>query len=196
MPILSLIDPNFCVAGGAPRNWYMGVPCNDIDVYLRPGRTFSVNADTQISTPISRILGVETEVIIEQHREDSTLFRVKFSYSGLKFDLNFLDSSVKDPSRAVSDFDFDVCKIEFDTDTMMPVPTRGFFRAMQSKEIQYSPKFKKDCRQHKTFKKLFPKFAHTFLKEADIKEAVLGPKVDPKDWKFTIDEDIIVEFGQ
>lgn len=30
---MKLIDPNALLAGGAPRDWYFGNPCNDLDIY-------------------------------------------------------------------------------------------------------------------------------------------------------------------
>ena len=34
MERLELVDPHCILAGGAPRDWYFGNPCNDLDFYL------------------------------------------------------------------------------------------------------------------------------------------------------------------
>lgn len=42
---LELADPHAILAGGAPRDWYMGKECNDLDfyVYLNPKNTTETN---------------------------------------------------------------------------------------------------------------------------------------------------------
>lgn len=30
---IKIVDPYVILAGGAPRDWYFGNPCNDLDIY-------------------------------------------------------------------------------------------------------------------------------------------------------------------
>lgn len=61
---LELIDPHCILAGGAPRDWYMGNEANDLDfyIYLNPHNTVGINTKQveSILTPIG-ILDLENK---------------------------------------------------------------------------------------------------------------------------------------
>lgn len=194
-PILTLIDPQFCVAGGAPRDWHMGRACKDVNIFLRPVKAFSGNLQTEVSDPLSMILGVEATVKQTAARKDSILARVLFNYEGLDFQLNFLDASIKKPSRIISEFDLDICAIEYDLDTQMPVPTKQFFKSVRDKEITYLPETKEGSPRHLRMKELFPEFTHKFLKEEDKAASKKRKKIPEGDFNFSIEEGQVVEFG-
>ena len=56
---IMIIDPEAIVSGGAPRDWYMGKSCSDIDVYFK-----SAADDSRLREQIARALDTPIELVI------------------------------------------------------------------------------------------------------------------------------------
>ena len=55
---LEIIDPSCILAGGAPRDWYMGVPANDLDFYLHLNRHNTLDSNTKSLEGVLGFLGI------------------------------------------------------------------------------------------------------------------------------------------
>ena len=63
---LKLIDPNCVLAGGAPRDWYLGAECNDLDFYFcSTGSTLGV-----VKKQLKTVLGVEVDPLAKPQQSE------------------------------------------------------------------------------------------------------------------------------
>lgn len=91
---LEIIDPTCIIAGGAPRNWFDGVPANDLDVYIHDPYPRSLVQD---SGRYSNLLDTEVTSYLddfdiskyEEFKKENPEIRsvLKTSWEGINVDL-------------------------------------------------------------------------------------------------------------
>lgn len=99
-------NPFMVVAGGAPRDWYLGNPCRDVDVYIYVHTKYISNIDvllknTQKGASFSFLnfvqnFGLNFDLVTEktnnrwmQYGKNQLISVVEVTYKGLTFDLIF-----------------------------------------------------------------------------------------------------------
>jgi len=112
---LEVVDPYCILAGGAPRDWYLGNPCNDLDFYF-VSTASTVNA---VKKQLERCFG---EVVVKfdfsvSHHEDPIYKTMPFirriidlDYKGMKVQLIQLNS-LGDQFKVVKAMSASICKI-------------------------------------------------------------------------------------
>lgn len=172
LPIFELVDHTAAVAGGCARDWFFGQPAKDIDVFMHPQKGRVIKRD--IIPNLSRILGVDfkekknSSSLSEGGSKklmDSLVSVWSATIDDVDFDLVFVENSLKDTSSVLQEFDLDICKIEYDADTGMPIPTKQFMRAVKSKTIEFPFGTDPDSKRVSRMKEKFPDYKIVFLKE-------------------------------
>lgn len=64
---IEIIDPNAIIAGGAPRDWALGTPANDIDIYF-----YSTSSCHDMQRQIGRATGITVKLL--GHKELDGLY--------------------------------------------------------------------------------------------------------------------------
>ena len=111
---LSIVCPNVILAGGAPRDWYMGNPANDLDIYLAlPDLTYGSN-----KRQLSKVLPEEVVTVKGEYETHSNplykhmkhLKRIYYlRYKGIDVQIIQLNE-VKDVWNTVDNIDCSICK--------------------------------------------------------------------------------------
>jgi len=125
------IDPNAIVAGGAPRNWFMGLPANDIDVYFHHH-----SATTGAVTRMLRHVGLNVEEVNpdaplpEMYKTLPNLRKVyRCSVGGMSVDLMFMgaptfEGCVENFGASISKAWYKGGRIQGDADFYLSVKTK------------------------------------------------------------------------
>tara|TARA_R110000787_G_C13308602_1_gene435265 strand:- start:50 stop:631 length:582 start_codon:yes stop_codon:yes gene_type:complete len=111
---LEIICPHAILAGGAPRDWYMGTPANDLDIY------FSLDPDSKAASNRSQLKKVLPEGMVLQKEHASNrnpmykhmkaLRRIYYyTYRGMDVQLIQLDQ-LRDVFGAVDNMSCSICK--------------------------------------------------------------------------------------
>lgn len=112
---LEIICPHAILAGGAPRDWYMDTPCNDLDFYISLPEGLQSG---RLRKMIERVLpeGVEKVKNDFKSSQDPMYKHMKalrniyyYTYKGVEFQLIRLES-VSDVYQAVDNMSCSVCK--------------------------------------------------------------------------------------
>jgi hypothetical protein len=122
---LRIISPHVLLAGGAPRDWYMGNPCNDLDIYINIDDHISIeNTRWRLNSvlgidnvkTLSESRGYETSDFLDElYKGHKKLKRVwEFDYKGIKVQINDIDVNVSRPFNVVETFDSTICEFYFD----------------------------------------------------------------------------------
>ena len=114
---LSILDPCVVIAGGAPRDWYLGKEANDLDIYLsyHPNLTLGTNAKVIEDLLCLGKNNLETlGVQFDENKDRNTEYAInpdvrcvyEFDYKGIKVQIiNMHTEFVK-----VEDFCFSICQ--------------------------------------------------------------------------------------
>lgn len=114
---LEVLDPCVVIAGGAPRDWYLGKEANDLDIYLsyHPNLTLGSNKRS-----ISKVLNLPENVIetlgvqFDENVDRSTKYVInpavrcvyEFEYRGIKAQIINMRTEFVD----VTEFCFNICQ--------------------------------------------------------------------------------------
>lgn len=114
---LEVLDPCVVIAGGAPRDWYLGKEANDLDIYLsyHPNLTLGSNKRS-----ISKVLGIPEGAIetlgvqFDENVDRDTEYAInpdvrcvyEFEYRGIKVQIINMRTEFVD----VAEFCFNICQ--------------------------------------------------------------------------------------
>jgi hypothetical protein len=139
--IHDLVDEEAVVAGGACRDWWMGKPCNDIDIYLR---TFAGDEKNALEKALEEPLNILQDVNTEYYQGNNfTINRIiSFRWEGENFQIMFCDPySIKDRfDRAVVDhIDTGINRVYSwnPTSKVALIPSIEFLRDIENKTITF-----------------------------------------------------------
>jgi len=142
---LELIAPHAILAGGAPRDWYMGNIANDLDFYfsLPEGLSSSVAAlQLQKILPIGcKPIKQTAEFDEERNRLYQNLIDLRkihfYEFNGIP--VQFIEmESVKAVYRTVDNFDCSICKVWYKNKQVRT--TEDFLLTLKTKIIALSNK--------------------------------------------------------
>lgn len=120
---LEKVCPYAILAGGAPRDWYMGNTCNDLDFYFNLDQDNTARFDSKI---LEGVLPEGMKVIKLEHspkqnplyKQMKTLRRIYYmEYKGIEFQLMRMHTQ-KDVWGVVGTFDCSICKIWYKRGTI------------------------------------------------------------------------------
>lgn len=153
---LETLFPAAILAGGAPRDWEMGVVAKDLDFYL-------YLPNTQVADDLMQLnrvfVGVEFKSIggTGDNTYEDNIPYIKRVYEGVvsgEIVQLILLESPKDCWRVLDDFACDLCRVWYKSGTIHY--TKDFKRAMKNGVITYNSKYNKSNRHYKKMKERFP----------------------------------------
>lgn len=149
---LEIIAPHSILAGGAPRDWYLGKECNDLDFYISLPE--GLQSD-RYQSMIDKVLLEGCKKVKENFETHSDpMYKhmealrniYYYEYKGIEFQLIRLES-VKDVYKAVSNMSCSICKawykggkIGLDKDFKLTVKSGMMFLNDKYKWSDYHPK--------------------------------------------------------
>jgi hypothetical protein len=140
---LSIICPHAILAGGAPRDWYMGNGCNDFDFY------FNLDPDSTIGSSIKqleRVLPIGMVKVKEQDVHTSIMYKHmkslrkihSYTYKGRDIQLIQL-RKLHDVFKAVSNMSCSICMIWWKGNDV--VPTVDFMLTYKTKMMYLNKEY-------------------------------------------------------
>lgn len=185
LPALKLVDPLVTIGGKGARNWYFSKKANQVDIILRFTEAKG-NSISSYAATLGTVLGVK---LVEARPYKFSLATYTFEAVDTQINIVFVPEKTV-PSSVVSSFEVDIDRIEFDIETMMPLPTRAFVSSVKDKKIYLPTKVKEGSDTHSEYVDTFPDF------EVQIKETQRVENKRGDYCNFTIQNpDQIVEFG-
>ncbi len=127
---LSVIDPYVLLAGGAPRDWYLGREANDLDIYMYI-RPCNVGETREMLT--KALGGIQTEVacnysfFLSKKEEWSNNYKkmknlkrmFNFKVDGMKIQIMQMNSP-EDVFSVVNDISCSICQISYKNKELKP----------------------------------------------------------------------------
>jgi len=140
---LYLICPEAIVAGGAPRDWYLGKPANDIDVYFSSTTTTASKLIKQLEKCFD---GMQIKFEQQMGKNINPLYQtmeglvriIEFVLDGVKVQLIQMDTT-KRLYSVVGNMSVSVCKVWYTNGKI--APTRDFLITLKSGVMFLSPKY-------------------------------------------------------
>lgn len=132
---ISIVDPSAILAGGAVRDWYLGTPAKDLDIYVRcPNH----QTDTDKIDLLSKI-GMDTINPLSKNSAANyaslpgLLSVFEGYYGGLKVNIMFMNT-YSYGERIIEDFDCSICECFMNKDGEY-FYSNNFFKTIESKII-------------------------------------------------------------
>ncbi len=129
---LKVISPYAILAGGAPRDWYLGEKANDLDFYLYSSAQTVLTTRTQIASA----LGIDVDrIVLKVNNEDSIYktmrcLRRVFDVTGYEMPVQIMQlNSPSDEFKVVNVMSTSICKIWYNGDIH---PTIDFLLTIKS----------------------------------------------------------------
>lgn len=165
------IDPNAIIAGGAPRDWWMGKECSDIDIYLKAPE---LSSDPLRQAAIS-LLGFNRvrsmSAVDEDYEGISDLLAVfEFDYEGKTFNIMFMDEYCAFPYTG--HFSCSICEIYYDGQYH---PSPKFMKTLLDKVIILSDDVDENTKHVQKIAGKFP--GYTFAKFVKVRPSFVEVKV-------------------
>lgn len=129
---LSIIDPECILAGGAPRDWYMGNPCNDLDFYFASPASTATATKRQLDklfTDVKQMSKPEKSDMYAYMPGLSRIWECKVNGIGVQL---IQMNTAKDRWLAVDHMDVSICKIWMNRNGHI-IPHKDFKLTMGSK---------------------------------------------------------------
>ena len=130
---LAVFDPYAIVAGGAPRDWYLGMKANDIDVFINFN---SIYTQTTLRG-ILRSLGFDAKPLeFNAKAKDYKLnphLKWVFDVKGFEYPVQLIFVN-NNTFKTIDTFPLDICKIWYKTERGI-VPTKAFKEAVETRTI-------------------------------------------------------------
>jgi hypothetical protein len=158
---LEAIDPHCIIAGGAPRDWYLGLQAKDLDVYLYvPQNSLLRHFKTQLAA--IGITNIEQSALsVDDDRYISNpLVRWVFNYeeSGEKVQLIVMKESTY--TSVVQHFPLSICKVWYKGGKIIPY-SRQFTETTDRKSIvKTGTEYSSDGWYIDKIRDKFPEFAY------------------------------------
>lgn len=167
------IDPNAIIAGGAPRDWWLGNECSDIDIYLKAP---DLSSDPLRQAAIS-LLGFtrvrSMSAVDEDYDSLSDLLSVfEFDYEGKTFNIMFMDEYCSFPYTG--HFSCSICEIYYDGSQFHPSPK--FMKTLLDKVIILSDDVDENTKHVKKIAGKFP--GYSFAKFVKVSPSFVDVKVE------------------
>lgn len=125
------------VLGGAPRDWYMGNACRDIDIYITGSISNSqiIGQLSGFADSVQHLGGVDESVENTEYKYNPHI-KCVFGFSAFGQAFNLIH--VQQPSTLndiIESFSFDICKATYSTSNGVVV-TAAYEKALKNKELK------------------------------------------------------------
>lgn len=166
---LFTIDTFAMIAGGAPRDWYLGDTARDLDVYLRMPNHDTMGKVVDVCTQLGMVdvkamerstKSNECEFAYSQLPNLKWVFEGKFA--GVPVNIMVMEEGKRE--EIVKDFDLGICKVWFDGEKSYY--TEEFMMAVQNNICLVHPKYKGTEMHIRKMKSRFPNLI--FCKKLEI----------------------------
>lgn len=179
---LYLIDPTCIVAGGAPRDWYFGIPATDIDlfVYIPDGRTTKLIQNLLEKAGLVISSAKNGESLLANYKRNPYL-RVVFNVEGFSCPVQIMIMRELTFKSAVPTFPLSICRTWYKDKVIRC--TKDFAYSVENKCILYTNELYND--EDKYIAKIEKKFKDFEIISREDSKAVLQLlisghyKVDP-----------------
>lgn len=105
------VDPFAIVAGGASRDWYLGNPANDLDIYLHVGKHYTRDLIHQILEHIGMNVSKEkTKEDVSDHYEKNCNLEAVYDIGGLDMPVQLMLMSEPTFKCVVPQFPLSLCQ--------------------------------------------------------------------------------------
>lgn len=167
------IDPNAIIAGGAPRDWWMGNECSDIDIYLKAPE-LSSDALRQAAISLLGFNRVRSMSAVDEDYEGITdlLAVFEFDYEGKTFNIMFMDEYCSFPYTG--HFSCSICEIYYDGSQFHPSPK--FMKTLLDKVIILADDVDENTKHIRKIAGKFP--GYTFAKFVSVAPSFTTVKVN------------------
>ena len=173
---LEVIDPTCILAGGAPRDWWLGQSCNDLDFYIYH-RGSTTNLEHSLKTldfevePMRR-KGYNVQARLDRLYETMTdlraVYQTKFPYKGKHIQIIVMNTPT---FRGVVDkFACSISKVWYKGGLIRP--THEASKAKRCKVIEVAQGYSPNCPYVQKMRDRFPEYAFEF------KAFRVPPKID------------------
>lgn len=140
---LSIFDEDVLVAGGAPRDWFLGKLASDIDIYIE-----SNSVSNQINI-ISQLDNLGFKIVEIKDTSDFTELYAKADYLRLVIDCLYKNQNIQimlvgcEVIKVTEGFPLSICKITFDRDDGILI-TPSFLNGYKTKTIYVENSYYQD----------------------------------------------------
>ena len=173
---LEIICPHAILAGGAPRDWHMGTPANDLDIY------FSLDPDSKVRSNVGQLKKVLPEGMVLQKEHASkqnpmykhmkALRRIYYyTYKGMDVQLIQLHT-LGDVFRAVDNMSCSICKAWWKKKDV--VVTYEFRLTLKSKHMFLNDTYTWDDYHPKKMRERFREAGYRLSTKGRAEKAVLS----------------------
>ncbi len=126
-------NPKAIIAGGAPRNWFMGEPANDIDIYF-PNQidkeVYQKIANREQLTSLGKSYGKYGQIKNIKSVVETNVQETKIQFITID---KFGETKAKFADQVFESFDFNICKIAWTPDGYITSPE--FSHDMANKKL-------------------------------------------------------------
>ena len=177
---LKIIDPNCLLAGGAPRDWYFGKECNDLDFYYVSTATTVSSCRKQLERTfegaeiktLSEIHGDGSREMIGLYKKMPDLLRVwQMNIEGMNVQLVQL-SAPGSQFKVVGCMDVSICKIWADVNLKL-YPSTEFKKTIASKSMFLSEGYSWGDPHPQKMKQRFEKLFSCASSEASVDKTII-----------------------
>lgn len=135
--LLRQIDPLTCVAGGAPRDWYLGIPAQDLDFYIRLPLKYA----DDLAAKLRLLTGLDFQILIKDNELDQKYENCPYVHSvwettwqGCKIQL-IVTYQQYSPEDIHELFPFDICQVKYTSGKGIQ-GNENFFNAVKDKRVK------------------------------------------------------------
>lgn len=177
---LKIIDPHCLLAGGAPRDWYLGKECNDLDFYYVSTATTVSSCRKQLERTfegaeiktISEIHGDGSREMIGLYKKMPDLVRVwQMNIEGMNVQLVQL-ATPGSQFKVVGCMDVSICKIWADVNLKL-YPSTEFKKTIASKSMFLSEGYSWSDTHPQKMKQRFEKLFSCASSEASVDKTII-----------------------
>lgn len=132
---ISLVDPSAILAGGAVRDWYLGKPANDLDIYVRcPNHeTYSEKVSMLKNIGLIYVNKLSKNSEVNYASLPGLLHVFEGHYCNMKVNIMFMSANTYS-ERIIENFDCSICECFMNKDGEY-FYSNNFFKTIESKVI-------------------------------------------------------------
>lgn len=151
---LQFLDKTAIVAGGAPRDWWFGKECKDLDIYIR--NPYLKSAEERRLALTS--LGYEVSEIVPGDKHYVSLAGLiavyECVYEGKNLNFMFMEETARYPY--VQDFSCSICEVFFDGGDI--IPNQNFIYSTSTGKVLIHERYTQQDKHVKKMMEYFPQF--------------------------------------
>jgi hypothetical protein len=135
--LLRQFDPLACVAGGAPRDWYLGIPAQDLDFYISLPSEYA----DDLAAKLRLLTGLDFQILVKELELEQKYENCPYVHSvwesnwqGCKIQL-IVTYQQYSPEDIHELFPFDICQVKYTSGKGIQ-GTENFYNAVKNRRVK------------------------------------------------------------